>query len=207
MQECTSLPPDVVLSKEHVLRTKLLHKFMPAIDVEMSVEFGGTEDQRLLMLNIRCLTDAMSLMVVDHKTRIVYATSELAQTLGYPIKTLTELSLANIIPPPYAQLHPGFMKVGAVTSTLAVFQHLWCPTACLKGHVRYIWRKPLLRSQDCKQSPVLLLHESVCGARILEGLTSNLAYFCRTCPTSLAPLVAAMVQWSSSCMPALRRCL
>jgi hypothetical protein len=111
IQECTSLPPERVLNKQHLLRTKLLHKFMPAIDVEMTVDYGGTEEQRLLLLNIRCLTDAMSLMVVDHKARIVYATSELAQTLGYPSKTLTELSLANIIPPPYAQLHAGFMKV------------------------------------------------------------------------------------------------
>lgn len=121
IEQCSSLPMAEVVNKVHSLRTKLLHKFMPAIDVEMSVEFGGSEEQRLLVLSIHCLTDAMALMVVDHKGRIVYATTELAQMLGYPMKTLTELGLANIIPAPYAQLHPAYMKVSTFSQHLQAF--------------------------------------------------------------------------------------
>lgn len=94
-----------------VLHSKLLHKYLPAIDVEIGVEFGGTEEQRILMINIKCLTDSMLIMVVDQRGRIVHASSHLAQLLGYPAKTLAEMHLSAILSPPFGQLHTGWIKV------------------------------------------------------------------------------------------------
>ncbi|KIY97575.1 hypothetical protein MNEG_10388 [Monoraphidium neglectum] len=49
-------------------------------------------------------------MVIDKKGRIQYATSALARMLGYPTAQLSMLELSAIVPPPYGQLHPGYMK-------------------------------------------------------------------------------------------------
>ena len=49
-------------------------------------------------------------MVVNHKGRLCYATTALAQLLGYPLKTLCAMDMASLVPPPYAQLHAGFLK-------------------------------------------------------------------------------------------------
>lgn len=50
-------------------------------------------------------------MVVNHKGRLVYATSALGALLGFPVKALVAMDLQAIIPPPYSQLHTGFLKV------------------------------------------------------------------------------------------------
>lgn len=60
----------------------------------------------------QCVVSAGSLMVVNHRGRIVYATNALGAMLGIPAKQLTSLDLQAIVPPPYAQLHTGFLKVG-----------------------------------------------------------------------------------------------
>ncbi len=51
-------------------------------------------------------------MVVDHRGRVCWGTSQLAELLGYPLKTLLGLELQAIMPPPYAQLHRTWMRVG-----------------------------------------------------------------------------------------------
>lgn len=98
-------------TKAPALCTKLLHRYLSAVDVELSVEFGGTEDQRILVMQVKCLADSMSMMVADHRGRIAFVTSKLCQMLGYSVKTLTNMDLQAILPPPFAQLHVGWMKV------------------------------------------------------------------------------------------------
>jgi len=50
-------------------------------------------------------------MVLDHRGRIVYATAALGALLGFSSKQLATMDLQAIVPPPYAQLHTGFLKV------------------------------------------------------------------------------------------------
>lgn len=59
-------------------------------------------------------------MVVDHRGRIPFATNQLASLLGYPLRTLTNMELANLIPAPYGQLHANFLKVRCRGRTLCL---------------------------------------------------------------------------------------
>ena len=111
MEDCNTLPDNEVINGVLKCRTKLLHKFLPPIDVELTIEFGGSDDQRILVISVRCLAAALALMVVDHKGRIVHATTQLGVLLGYNITTLQEMTLAQVIPPPYSQLHASWTKV------------------------------------------------------------------------------------------------
>jgi hypothetical protein len=58
----------------------------------------------------QCLVPSGALMVVNHKGRIVYATSPLGNMLGFPPKQLAAMDLQAIIPPPYAYLCGNFLK-------------------------------------------------------------------------------------------------
>jgi hypothetical protein len=42
----------------------------------------------------------------------VYATNQLGAMLGCSARHVASMDLAAIIPPPYSQMHAGFMKVG-----------------------------------------------------------------------------------------------
>jgi PAS domain S-box-containing protein len=64
------------------------------------------------MINMRCLTDTLSMMVTDPRGRIMFATTQLAKMVGYNVKAMTEgMNMAGLLPPPYSQLHPMYMKV------------------------------------------------------------------------------------------------
>jgi PAS domain-containing protein len=104
-----------------VYHVKLLHKFLPPTEVELRVAFGGTDDQRLLVMLVRCLGDSSPMMVVDHKGRICYANSQLSSMLGYNAKVLSTLELNAIIPLPFAQMHTNWIKVRRVG---------WCTWGC-----------------------------------------------------------------------------
>lgn len=80
---------------------------------QVTIEYGGSDDHVILIIVLRCLTDSLSLMVTDAKGRISFANSQLAQLLGYNARTLTDgMNMAALLPPPYAQIHAGYMKVG-----------------------------------------------------------------------------------------------
>jgi len=41
---CTALPPEEVLGGKLVLHTQMIHKYLPPVDVDITVEFGGGVD-------------------------------------------------------------------------------------------------------------------------------------------------------------------
>ena len=108
------LPWDQIKRTPPVLRTKLLHAFLPAMEVDLTPEFGGSADNLLICMAIKCLTDTTNLMVVSHKGAICFASSQLASMLGYPLKTFIKMPLKALMPQPYSLLHDGWMKVGKV---------------------------------------------------------------------------------------------
>lgn len=75
-------------------------------------------------------------MVVNQKGRIVYATSALGSMLGLPARQLATMDLQSMVPPPYAQLHTGFLKV--------------CTCTCLCSH------NPLCCRSGRTQTQILL---------------------------------------------------
>eukprot|EP00877_Chromochloris_zofingiensis_P009836 jgi/Chrzof1/5105/Cz15g11180.t1 len=94
------------------LHIRMKHKYLPAVEVDLTVELAGTEDQRILVFNIRCLSATSNLlMVLDQRGKLTYATSQLADAVGYPVKTLSRMDVKAIVPSPYTQLHDIWMKV------------------------------------------------------------------------------------------------
>jgi len=77
----------------------------------VTVEFGGSSTESILILSLQAKTLAGAMMVVDHKGRIAYATTQLGAMLGYTAKQLAAMDLQSVVPPPYSQMHAGFMKV------------------------------------------------------------------------------------------------
>lgn len=49
---------------------------------------AGTEAQKLLVATMRRLTPAVMMMAINHKGRIIYANTQLANMLGYKLKAL-----------------------------------------------------------------------------------------------------------------------
>ncbi len=64
------------------LRTKLFHKFVAPIDVQLTAESAGTEEQRIVVLNIRCLEQAACLMVVGAAGKVTFCSASLTALLG-----------------------------------------------------------------------------------------------------------------------------
>lgn len=86
--------------------------FVSVLRVQVTVEYGGSEEQVIIVLVLHCLTEPSALLVTDAKGRIQFANTELGQIVGYRPQTLTEgMNLSALLPPPYAQLHTTFMKV------------------------------------------------------------------------------------------------
>ncbi|GBF92718.1 hypothetical protein Rsub_05087, partial [Raphidocelis subcapitata] len=148
----SSLGPDI----------EAIERFLPPIDVEIEVEQGGTDAERILVLNIKCLAPSGALMVVSHKGHIMYATSALASLLGFPAKQLTCMDLQALMPAPYSQLHAGFLKSLSAAPP---------PTSCRAGAVVH-----LLRSNGVKVPVTLSIAQHDDGERvqhIVKVLPSN----------------------------------
>jgi hypothetical protein len=105
------LPWDLAMKDPPQLRTKLIHAFLPAMEVDLIPTFGGSPDNALICMSIKCLTDTTNLMVVSHKGAICFASNQLASMLGYPLKTFIKMPLRALMPQPYSMLHDGWMKV------------------------------------------------------------------------------------------------
>jgi hypothetical protein len=110
------------------------------VDVEVTAECGGTESERVLIMNIQCVVPAGALMVVNSKGRIVYATNALGVMLGVPVRALMAADLQSILPPPSSQLHSSFLKVWR-----AMQQGCKAGSACSLAHCP--WPRPTAHGQ------------------------------------------------------------
>jgi transcriptional regulator with PAS, ATPase and Fis domain len=93
------------------LETKILHKYLPPVKVELTVELGGTQEARIFIMVVRIMVDDQALMVVDQKGKIVHATKELGSLLGYNTRDLIKMDLTSLMPAPISHLHTGWIKV------------------------------------------------------------------------------------------------
>lgn len=94
------------------LQTKMRHRYLAPVDVGISIEPIGTEVHRLLVMCITYVTDTLALMVCDgERGKISYASSAVADMLGYPAKTLIRMDMTSLIQEPYDTLHAKWLKV------------------------------------------------------------------------------------------------
>ena len=104
-------PEDFARGRVAVTGAKLIHKYADALDVDLSLDLGGTDTQRIFVINIRrrsTMSDA--LMVTDHKGRITFATTSLAVSLGYSVKQMKKMDLNKLMPQPFSELHAAWLK-------------------------------------------------------------------------------------------------
>jgi hypothetical protein len=109
--EVCSQPRADVIANPPVLKTQMLHAYLPPIDVHITTGFAGTVENTLLLLQIQCLSDTASILVVSHKGAILFVGNQLASMLGYSVKALLKLPLKALMPQPYSSLHDSWMKV------------------------------------------------------------------------------------------------
>ncbi|WIA34679.1 hypothetical protein OEZ86_012993 [Tetradesmus obliquus] len=114
--DVASLEVDEVASEpeDTTFVAQVIHGYMPPVDVELSVEFGGVtqgqSDCRTICIQAAVLSESAATLVLDHKARVVYATDKLAAMLGYPVASLLKMELGALLPQPYCQMHETWFK-------------------------------------------------------------------------------------------------
>ncbi|KAF5829405.1 hypothetical protein DUNSADRAFT_16104 [Dunaliella salina] len=89
----------------------MLHAYLDPIKVELQVELGGTDTQRLLAFNIRLLETQGMLQVVNNDGRVLYMNEDMRKFLGVKdIAGIKHANLANQMPLPFNFLHNRWMK-------------------------------------------------------------------------------------------------
>eukprot|EP00879_Flechtneria_rotunda_P013062 GHRR01013642.1.p1 GENE.GHRR01013642.1~~GHRR01013642.1.p1 ORF type:complete len:1083 (+),score=308.01 GHRR01013642.1:2122-5370(+) len=113
-----------------VQHAQFMHAFLPPVDVELTVAFGGAiepgSEFRILEIKARVLVESAPIMVLDHKGRIVYATDRLANMLGHSVTNMYKMDLNALLPQPYCQMHAAWFKD---------LTHKPNPTSCRAGGV------------------------------------------------------------------------
>jgi PAS domain-containing protein len=132
-------PEDFARGRVAVTGAKLVHKYADALDVDLTLDLGGTDTQRIFVINIRrrnTMSDA--LMVTDHKGRITFATTSLAVSLGYSVKQMKKMDLNKLMPQPFSELHAAWLKARATergsrgeAGAVCVRGSVWPPHALL----------------------------------------------------------------------------
>uniref|UniRef100_A0A383VUJ6 PAS domain-containing protein n=1 Tax=Tetradesmus obliquus TaxID=3088 RepID=A0A383VUJ6_TETOB len=120
--------------KSMKLRAQIMHSYLPPVDVELSIEFGGALDGRgdcrTITLNAAVLSESAATLVLDHKARVVYATDKLAAMLGYPVASLLKMELGALLPQPTCQLYKPWFAPDATRRIT--------PSSCQAGGVVHI---------------------------------------------------------------------
>ncbi|GIM08632.1 hypothetical protein Vretimale_12650 [Volvox reticuliferus] len=111
LELCKEAAYETLTSGTIVRHMDLLHKYLPRVPVEIRVTLGGTDLQRIFVLNARRVHDTdEGLMVVDHRGGLTFATWDLAAMLGYPLKKLLKMKLEQLLPQPFSTMHGRFLR-------------------------------------------------------------------------------------------------
>ncbi|PNH01812.1 hypothetical protein TSOC_012268, partial [Tetrabaena socialis] len=106
LEQCREASFEALVAGTIVHQLSLAHRYVPPVPVEIKVTQGGTDSQRIFVLNAHRTDDNTDgLMVVDTKGGISFATWDVAAMLGYPLKRFVKLKLDQLLPPPFASLH------------------------------------------------------------------------------------------------------
>jgi PAS domain S-box-containing protein len=73
----------------------------------------GTENVSLMMIEVTRVKSApQNLLVSDGRGKIVFATSSVAEILGYSHNQILTMDIVRLMPSPFNQLHVSWLKVG-----------------------------------------------------------------------------------------------
>ena len=76
----------------------------------------GTEDQRILVLSMVRSAEVPLMAAVDHRGRLVYVNTQLANALGHKLKALKNKDITIIMPQPHGALHMKYIRVSSTFS-------------------------------------------------------------------------------------------
>ncbi|GIL48858.1 hypothetical protein Vafri_5291 [Volvox africanus] len=127
LELCKEATYETLTSGTIVRHMDLLHKYLPPVPVEVRVTIGGTDMQRIFVLNAQRVHDtAEGLMVVDHRGALTFATWDLAAMLGYSLKSFLKMKLEQLLPQPFSTMHGRFLRDQPITLP---------PVSCRAGSV------------------------------------------------------------------------
>ncbi|GLC57759.1 hypothetical protein PLESTB_001261700 [Pleodorina starrii] len=112
LELCREAPYEALVAGQISRQMSLVHKHLSPVPVELKVTPGGTDSQRIFVLNAHRIDgSADGLMVVDTKGAISFATWDVAAFLGYPLRKFLRMRLEQLLPPPFAALHIKYLKL------------------------------------------------------------------------------------------------
>ncbi|GLI66740.1 hypothetical protein VaNZ11_010687 [Volvox africanus] len=129
---CRTAPYEKLVAGEISINLEIAHRYLPPLPVHLTVRPGGTDAQRIFIINAvrrTCGADGGSgsgaaadylsslpasssmsscsegLMVVDARGALVFATWDVAAMLGYPLRSFLRMKLDQLLAEPFATLH------------------------------------------------------------------------------------------------------
>ena len=92
-------------------KTSVKHRYLDSVPAEVRVTLGGTDSQRIFVMNVH-RTDEQegTCVVVDHTGRVHFATPDFANMVGYPAKKLPTMKLEQLLPQPFAAMHHKWLR-------------------------------------------------------------------------------------------------
>eukprot|EP00775_Hariotina_reticulata_P007054 gene7054-7268_t len=120
--------------EETTFQTKLLHAFLPPVDMELSVEIGGAlekgSDYRTIRVLARVLSEQAPAFVLSHHGQVLFANQKFADMLGYTTTALARMDLNALLPQPFSSIHGAwFQDAHSMRPT---------PCGCRTGGVVYL---------------------------------------------------------------------
>ncbi|KAI8475137.1 MAG: hypothetical protein J3K34DRAFT_517581 [Monoraphidium minutum] len=89
----------------------LCHKYAGTVPFDITIELGGTDDQRLFVAALRRRGGGDEyLMALDKRGHVTYATSGLASLLGSTPESMVRQELGRFMAQPFSQLHAKWIK-------------------------------------------------------------------------------------------------
>eukprot|EP00882_Tetradesmus_deserticola_P012829 GHRQ01013596.1.p1 GENE.GHRQ01013596.1~~GHRQ01013596.1.p1 ORF type:complete len:183 (+),score=76.59 GHRQ01013596.1:521-1069(+) len=148
----------------------LTHEYTDPVAVDITFEMGGTDAQRLLVASIRkcSSSDSEHLMVTDHKGRIIYLTSKLAELLGSSPKGLLRTDFSRLMAQPFSQLHSKWMKARAAAAIRLLLRDR---RSCWEELGGAICVQPCMPQAQCSEAALHLRGGTALKACIRGGVT------------------------------------
>lgn len=93
------------------MHVTLCHKYAEDVPVELKIEMGGTEDQRLLVARLHRKSEVPAMMAFDRHLGLVFANMSMGALLGHKVAAMKGMELAKFMPQPFGYLHQRWIKV------------------------------------------------------------------------------------------------